>query len=204
MLNYMEYLNLPGQIAFVLASLFFMSQLVGEFLELQGKVVPEIMKVRKYFYRKKKERETMERIPYMIEDFEKLLNSFESHYSADNIAMRDGWMSNVNHKLDAQDELNKELIQKLDKNNRDTLSILIDGKRNAVINFASKVSDDDYRATREQFNRVFKLYDEYEQIIEENGMTNGEIVISYEVIKEAYEKRLRNHTFVEDVRGCSF
>lgn len=181
-----------------------MSQLVGEFLELQGKVVPEIMKVRKYFYRKKKERETMERIPYMIEDFEKLLNSFESHYSTDNIAMRDGWMSNVNYQLETQDKINKELITKLDKNNEDTLSILIESKRNAIINFAAKVIDDDYRATREQFNRIFKLYDEYEQIIEENGRTNGEIVISYDIIKEAYEKRLRSRTFVEDIRGYNF
>lgn len=200
----MEYLNLPGQIAFVLAALFFMSQIIGEIIELQGKAVPEIMKIRKYFSRKKKERETMERIPYMIQDFEKLLNSFESHYSADNISMRDGWMSSVNHKLEAQDEINKELIEKLDKNNSDTLSILIDSKRNTIINFAAKVIDDDYRATREQFNRIFKLYDEYEQIIEENGKTNGEIAISYDIIKEAYEKRLRSHTFVEDVRGYNF
>ena len=204
MLNYMEYLQLPGQVVFVLTAVFLFSQIVGELLEVQGKVVPEIMKIRKYFARKKKERETMERIPAMIEDFEKLLNSFESHYSSDNIAMRDGWMSNVNHQLAAQDEINKELIRKLDKNNNDTLSILIDSKRNTIINFAAKVIDDDYRATREQFNRVFKLYDEYEQIIEENGKTNGEIAISYDIIKEAYEKRLRNHTFVEDVRGYNF
>ena len=200
----MEYLNLPGQIAFVLASLFFMSQIIGEIIELQGKAVPEIMKIRKYFARKKKERETMERIPYMIKDFEKLLNSFESHYSTDNIAMRDGWMSSVDRQLKTQDEINKELIEKLDKNNSDTLSILIDSKRNTIINFAAKVIDDDYRATREQFNRIFRLYDEYEQIIEENGKTNGEIAISYDIIKEAYEKRLRSRTFVEDVRGYNF
>ena len=181
-----------------------MSQIIGEIIELQGKAVPEIMKIRKYFARKKKERETMERIPYMIKDFEKLLNSFESHYSTDNIAMRDGWMSSVDRQLKTQDEINKELIEKLDKNNSDTLSILIDSKRNTIINFAAKVIDDDYRATREQFNRIFKLYDEYEQIIEENGKTNGEIAISYDIIKEAYEKRLRSRTFVEDVRGYNF
>lgn len=204
MLNYMEYLQLPGQVVFVLAALFLFSQIVGELLEVQGKVVPEIMKIRKYFARKKKDRDTMERIPAMIEDFEKLVASFESHYSADNIAMRDGWMANVNHRLDANDEITKELINKLDKNNSDTLSILIDSKRNTIIDFASKVIDDDYRASREQFNRIFKLYDEYEQIIEENGLTNGEIVISYDVIKEAYEHRLKTHTFVEDVRGYNF
>lgn len=200
----MEYLQLPGQVIFVLSALFLFSQIVGEFLELQGKVVPEIMKIRKYFARKKKEREIMASIPKMMEDTQKLVSSFEEHYSKDNIAMRDAWIAEVNHKLDRSDKITAELIEKIDKNNSDTLSILIDSKRNTIIDFASKVIDDDYRASREQFNRVFKLYDEYEQIIEENGLTNGEIVISYDVIKEAYEHRLKTHTFVEDVRGYNF
>ena len=32
-------------------------------------------------------------------------------------------------------------------------------------------------------------------------MTNGEIDINYQIIKESYEEHLRNHTFIEDVRG---
>lgn len=55
--------------------------------------------------------------------------------------------------------------------------------------------------TREQFNRVFKLYAEYEEIIEANGLTNGEVDIAYRIIKESYETHMRNHTFVEDALG---
>lgn len=170
-------------------------------MELQGKVVPEIMKIRKYFARKKKERETMEQIPAMIENFKKLLNSFEAHYSKDNIAMRDQWIANVDCELAENKKFMRELDKKMDKNSSDTLSILIDSKRNTIIDFASNVIDEDYRASREQFNRIFKLYKEYEEIIKENGLTNGEIVISYDIIVEAYEHRMKTHTFVEDVRG---
>ena len=200
MLNYMEFLNLPGQIAFVLAALFFMSQLIGEFIELQGKAVPEIMKVRKYFARKKKESETMEQLPVMIDEFKTLVESFESHYSTDNIEMRNNWMSNVNHKLEEQDGINRELLKKIDKNNSDTLQILTDNKKDMIINFASYVTDKNKEVSREQFNRIFKVHKEYEDIIEENGLTNGEVDIAFRIITESYREHLQDRSFLEDLR----
>lgn len=95
----------------------------------------------------------------------------------------------------------RELSKKIDKNNSDTLSLLVDGKRNTIINFSSKVIDENYLVTREEFNRIFKIYEEYEEVIEENGLTNGEVDIAIRIIKESYEKHLKNHTFIEDVRG---
>ena len=122
--------------------------------------------------------------------------------------MRDGWMKEVNEHITSsekiraeQDALMRELSEKLDKNNADTLALLIDNKRNTIINFASHVVDDKCSVTREQFKRIFKLYEEYEDIIDKNGMTNGEVTIAYRIITEAYEKHLKNHTFVEDIRG---
>ena len=57
------------------------------------------------------------------------------------------------------------LIESWTKNNSDTLSILVDNKRNAIISFASMVIDETKPVTKEQFNRIFKLYEEYEAII---------------------------------------
>lgn len=82
-----------------------------------------------------------------------------------------------------------------------TLSILIDNKRSSIINFASYVIDESKPVTREQFNRIFKLHQEYENIITSNGMTNGEVDIAIRIIKEAYENHMRNHTFIENIRG---
>lgn len=56
MISYVEYLNIPAKIAITLIVLFFCMQIVGEILEFKGKVVPEFIKIRKVFARRKHER----------------------------------------------------------------------------------------------------------------------------------------------------
>ena len=212
MINYIEFLNVPAKIAIVLVGLFLVIQVIGELLEFKGKVVPEFAKIRKVFARRKKERMfkvilkinkelLLQKMEKTIDQVQLTLDDLNQHYSTDNIRMRDEWMRLVNSKLEQYDKSISELRVKLDKNNSDTLSILIDSKRNAIISFASLVIDESKPVTREQFNRIFKVHQEYESIIESNGMTNGEVDIALSIIKESYEKHMRNHTFVEDARG---
>lgn len=218
MLNYMEYLDTPHEIMGALVAFLFITQLIGETLEFKGKVVPEFLKIRKYFKRKKSERIALSKMTDLLNEHQqisktlknvnRLLADIDKHYSKDNIAKRDEWIKEVNeHIADSenrrkkQESLMKELSKKLDKNNDVTLSILIENKRNSIIDFASKVIDESYPVTKEQFNRVFKIYEEYEEIIKENELTNGEVDIAIRIIRESYEKHLKNHTFIEDVRG---
>ena len=56
MIGYLEYLKVPAQIMVVVIILFIITQIIGEILEFKGKVVPEIVKIRKYFKRKKQEK----------------------------------------------------------------------------------------------------------------------------------------------------
>lgn len=217
--NYIEFFDsMPVSVVVGLMILFGLLQGIGEILEFKGKVVPEIMKIRKYFKRKKEERIALSKMtelaneyPQMAEtisEVKRLLADFDRHYSNDNIAMRDKWMKEVNEHIansderrKEQDALMRELNEKLDKNNDVTLSILIENKRSAIIDFASKVIDDTYPVTREQFNRAFKTYREYEDIIEEHELTNGEVDIAIHIIQESYEQHMKKHTFIEDVRG---
>ena len=62
------------------------------------------------------------------------------------------------------------------------------------------VSDENVPVTREQFNRILKMYNDYERIISENNMTNGEIEIAYSIIVKAYKKHMEHHSFVEDMQ----
>lgn len=197
MINYIEYLNLPTAIAIIVVALLVITQVVGEILEFKGKVVPEVMKFRKYFARKKQERETLQQVPTILSEVKKSLNEVNQHYSKDNITMRDNWIESVNAQLDHI----KEIDKKLDKNNQDILSLLIDNKRDAIIGFAQVAADEKKLVTREQFNRVFKLHKEYEEMINANGLTNGEVDIAIRVIREAYEQHMKNRTFLEDIRG---
>lgn len=201
MIDYIEYINIPTKVAIAVIALFFIMQLVGEFLEFKGKVVPEFVKIRKIFARRKNERLMMQKMERTLDQVQLTLDDLNQHYSTDNIHMRNEWIKRVNTKLEQYDMNMAELDRKLDKNNSDTLSILIDNKRNAIISFASLVIDEDKPVTREQFNRIFKLYQEYEAIIQSNGMKNGEVDIAIRIIREAYENHMRSHTFIEDVRG---
>lgn len=201
MLNYIEYLNVPSQIAIALIAVLFVLQLIGEFLNFKGKAVPEIMSIRKYFARKKSERKVIRELPNTIQDLKNIVNNIDKHYNADNIAMRDKWIDSVNNKFMMEDKLVRDLDKKLDEANKDIVSILVDNKRDTIIDFASRVSNSSVLVTKEQFDRVFKLYKEYEDLISKNGLTNGEVDIAYRIIVESYEEHLSNHTFIEDTRG---
>lgn len=201
MLNSMEYLGLPTTIIIIVVAVFLVIQCIGELIEFKGKAVPEFFNIRKYFARKKAEREILSSLPDTIKEMKKIVDDINRHYSEDNISKRDKWIDGVNKKLDANDELIRQLSEKIDENNKDTLSLLIESKRTAIIDFASKVSNTDAPITKEYYNRIFKMYQEYEDIISKNNLTNGEVDIAYRIIVESYEEHLSNHTFIEDIRG---
>lgn len=79
--------------------------------------------------------------------------------------------------------------------------MFIQSSRDRIIDFATKAADESMMVSREEFNRIFKVYDRYEKYIEERGLTNGEVDVSIQIIRESYEARIKNHTFIEDIRG---
>lgn len=206
MLNYIEYLakmlDVSSSVVIVFVIVFFVIQAIGEIAEFSGKIiVPEFMKIRKYFARKKQERETAKETVNTLKEVKALLANVNQHYSDDNIKMRDSWMKSVDTRLEEDRAHWQQLIEKMDQNGADMLTLMIDNKRNEIINFASKVVDVNSPVTREQFNRIFKIHGEYEEIIKNNDLTNGEVDIAFRIITEAYESHMRNHTFIEDIRG---
>lgn len=205
MINYIEYLGIPLKIAIVLVVIFFAMQAIGEFLEFKGKVVPEFFKIRKWFTRRKREKAEATQT---LKDIQVLLNDVNGHYSADNIAKRDGWMKWVNDRAEVYDESIKQLrealtevMQALKDNTKLTEEMFIQSSRDRIIDFATKTSNENVMVSREEFNRIFKVYAKYEKYLEEHKMTNGEVDINYQIIKESYEQRLRDHAFTEDIRG---
>lgn len=205
MLSYLEYLNAPAKVVFAIIACFAVMQVIGEFLEFKGKVVPEFLKIRKFFSRRKAEKEEGR---MMLKRVEKQLDEVNSHYSADNIARRDSWIQWVNDRNKVYDEsiitINKslsEVTQALKDNTTLTEEMFVQSSRDRIIDFATKVADESVMVSREEFNRIFKVYSRYEKYIEERGLTNGEVDVSIQIIREAYEAHMKNHTFIEDVRG---
>jgi len=208
MLSYLEYLNnylnMPTRAIIILVAAFLFMNVVGEFLEFKGKVVPEYVKIRKYFQRKNQEkiqvRDTLKQVQV-------LLDEVNQHYSADNITKRDAWMAWVNARTKVYDASVKELTELRDAlaaNNELTLDLYINVNRNRIIDFASKITNEKTIVSKEEFNRIFKVYNDYEEILEKYDKTNGEVDIAYRIITESYEKHMKNHTFLEDIRGYEY
>ena len=201
MLGYLEYLNMPSKIVIAFVVVLFFMNIVGELLEFKGKVVPEFMKIRKYFARKKQEKK---QIYETLKQGMSLLDDVNQHYSADNITKRNAWMEWVNSRAKVYDESVAELAALKDAlfaNNELTLDLYINVNRNRIIDFASKIANEKCAVSREEFNRIFKVYNEYESILEKHGKTNGEVDIAYRIITESYEKHMMNRSFIENVRG---
>ena len=218
MINYVEYLNIPEKIALIVIIVVFVSQAIGILLDLKGIVVPEIINLRKYFRRKKEERKTLAQMPAMFEkvdtlfeETKSLLNDVHEHYSADNITKRDGWMQWVNDRAAVYDasvgEVGKisenltGVTEALKECTKMTEEMFVQSSRDRIIDFASKVSDKNSLVSKEEFNRILKVYEKYENFLEEHELTNGEVDIAYRIIKESYEEHMKNHSFIEDIRG---
>ncbi len=66
----------------------------------------------------------------------------------------------------------------------------IDDMRWEINNFATKVSEGS-PCNKDSFKHCLSVYNKYEKILEENGLENGEVEISMELINEAYKEKLK-------------
>ena len=60
----------------IIIGLLLVMQLIGEIIEFKGKTVPEFMKWRKYFQRKREEKKALKDLPIKIQEFTKTLSEF--------------------------------------------------------------------------------------------------------------------------------
>lgn len=205
MLNYLEYLieniGLPSVVVIAVILLLVVLNIIGEILETKNKIVPEFMKIRKWSARKKTEREAIAELTKTLPEVKKSLAEFNAHYSADNITMRNEWIASMDRHVADSNRWKEEFCKKLDKNTQITIDIRIENMRSEIISFAQLVSDENCIVTHEQFNRIFRMYARYEEILEEYDKTNGEAETAMRIIREAYAVHMKTHSFLEDMRG---
>jgi len=209
--DYLEFFEASGKFVVVVVLLFFVMQLIVEILKAKGVVAAEIVSIRSRMDQKRKEKETIRQmaellptlkdVPAMLKSTGEFLGNVEKHYSDDNIKMRDDWIKNVNQKLECHDSLMQVLVDTAHENSENIRTILIESKRSAIIDFASKTIDPNVPVTRAEFNRIFRIHNVYEEIITKHKIKNGEVDMAIGLIRESYEEHMRNHTFLEDVRG---
>lgn len=200
-INALTYLGVPMIVIAGALALLFVLNVIGSILDIKGKVWPEIINFRGRLRRKREEKEKQAKL---LERLAEKLESFEAHYSPEKIAQRNEWMDWVNKRAEVYDASVIELTKfkdTLEVTKELTLDLYINVNRNRIIDFANQVVNVDIPVSREAFNRIFKVYDEYEAILEKYNKTNGEVEVSIRIIRDAYEAHMRNHTFIEDSHG---
>ena len=76
--NYLEYFDkLPLWFVVVAMAVFGLMQAIGEFLEFKGKIVPEFMKIRKRFARRREEKCALSKMTTLLPSFEKVPETLE-------------------------------------------------------------------------------------------------------------------------------
>lgn len=65
----------------------------------------------------------------------------------------------------------------------------IDDYRWEIINFATRIAEG-RPCNRDSYKHCLRTYEKYEKLLEENGLENGEVEISMEIINESYKKKL--------------
>lgn len=221
--------GVPVIVLIVLAFAFILAQLVGEIIELCGKTVPMIFKVRKWFKQRKDEKnkrdeqyqqmaETLVAVQAQQAEVKTLLHEVNMHYSTDCIAQRNHWMRAVDEKMrfvderaavydDSIKEIKDSLAsttealaitsKALDNNTKMTEDMFIESHRDRIISFADKVADPDYLTSEEQFDRIFELYEEYEEFNRLHKRVNGKVNRNMEIINKAYLYRKENGLFID-------
>lgn len=118
-----------------------------------------------------------------LSDMEQKIADFEQsqhNYHDQSINIRDQLEDNQKVLQDGINELKTLLINKE-----------IDDIRTTILEFSNTVMNDrDYN--KEQYEHIIDLYDKYEKILEQNGMTNGRVTASMEFVLKNYQDLMDN------------
>lgn len=100
------------------------------------------------------------------------------------------------HEEDTKESIrHDEVIEnKLEKLTDMFVDKAISDMRWEINNFATKISENK-PCNKDCFKHCFNTYKDYEKILEEQNLTNGEVEISMDIIREAYQEKMKNGEF---------
>lgn len=106
----------------------------------------------------------------------------QKKYHAESIEIRNGLKQDQYNLSDQISELN----QMMNKLNNNFVKKEISDMRTTLLDFANAIMNDrDYN--REQYEHILDVYQDYENVLEENHMDNGRVTRSMEYVKKNYD-----------------
>lgn len=96
------------------------------------------------------------------------------------------------HKKDMErsDQRDEEIASDIKKLTQMFVDKEIDDMRWEINNFATNVAEGK-PCNKDSFTHCIRTYEKYEKILKENGLENGEVEISMELINDAYKQKLK-------------
>lgn len=138
----------------------------------------------------REKREYMEKVDKQLELLMQREESMEAKHSTD-VGQLEGVVGEVRESFA---ELQNQITALSNKIEQMELNKTIKKLRWDIINFASDLPRRE-NIPLEQYNIIFNDIKEYEKIIEDNGLTNGQVESSVHVIKKRYEHDLEAGVF---------
>ena len=182
MLNYLERLSIPESFILIVIGLAVIAEIVGWISKIWGVVAPRFFKISTANSRKKE-------IEKVILSNQNEIRLLKEKHNAD-------MEKSDEADLALKDEINKT-NEKLDKISDLVLKMRIENMRKTLLEFASDIGSGKI-CTKEQFNEMFILYRDYEDLLKEHHMTNGRVDISMEIVREKYKYNVLHSGFLED------
>lgn len=185
MLNYLERLSVPEWFVLIVIGLAVVAEVVGWLSKIWGVIAPKVFKISTASSRKKE----IEKIILSNQNDIRLLKEKHCHDMEESKSADQ----------DLKDEVNKT-NEKLDKISDLVLNMRIENMRKTLLDFASGIGDvsKNRKYTKEQFDEMFLLHKDYEELLKEHNMTNGRVDISMEIIREKYKYNVLHGGFLED------
>ena len=91
--------------------------------------------------------------------------------------------------------MNKSLNEKVDKLSVQMTAHEIDQLRWNILDFANSCRQG-RRHTKEEFDHVIRCHSDYEKILKENDMENGQVNMDYKYIENIYYKCMKDNDFL--------
>lgn len=84
-------------------------------------------------------------------------------------------------------QLNKEILQEVNNLAKDLESHKIDSWRAEILDFANSCMNR-RRHTKEEFDHIISIHDDYAKYLKEKEIENGQVNLAYEYIEALYKK----------------
>ncbi len=96
--------------------------------------------------------------------------------------------------MEASDRHDEELCREIKRLTEMFIDKEIDDMRWEINNFATRVSEG-RPCNKDSYTHCIRIYEKYEKLLEENGLENGEVEVSMELINESYKQKRKEGIF---------